>query len=261
MIITRDSSRNQEYSFWDTKKDQLKVINGEWDSNDVGSLLLSVRPEIFDKIFNIHLGPGDFWETSKKFDLISEDDDEGLTELLSKLQENDQEKEKTISNSDFQKIHEDGTKYWYHNGKLHREDGPAIEYPDGSKFWYNNDKLHRDDGPAVEHSNGDKFWYKYGKLHRDNGPAAEHSDGSQYWYKNGKLHFSKLQKNDYKSPPRPEFSSECPKCGNAEQWTAEWVPYGLNPGDPEYMNRECRNCGFRRHEQTFEETNRGRNDK
>jgi hypothetical protein len=30
---------------------------------------------------------------------------------------------------------------WFLNGKLHREDGPAIEYGDGQKSWYLNDKL------------------------------------------------------------------------------------------------------------------------
>ena len=29
-------------------------------------------------------------------------------------------------------------KYWYKNDKLHRENGPAIEYFDGSKYWYIN---------------------------------------------------------------------------------------------------------------------------
>jgi len=29
-----------------------------------------------------------------------------------------------------------GTKHWYRDGKLHREDGPAIEYASGSKSWY-----------------------------------------------------------------------------------------------------------------------------
>ena len=33
-----------------------------------------------------------------------------------------------------------GTKEWYLNGKLHREDGPAIEWSDGSKSWYLNGK-------------------------------------------------------------------------------------------------------------------------
>jgi hypothetical protein len=52
-----------------------------------------------------------------------------------------------------------GSKYWYLNGNLHREDGPAIERFNGDKSWYVNDKRHREDGPAIEWSNGDKFWY------------------------------------------------------------------------------------------------------
>ena len=32
-----------------------------------------------------------------------------------------------------------GDKYWYRNGKCHREDGPAVEYANGTKFWYLND--------------------------------------------------------------------------------------------------------------------------
>ena len=31
-----------------------------------------------------------------------------------------------------------GTKSWYLNDKLHREDGPAIEWADGTKYWYLN---------------------------------------------------------------------------------------------------------------------------
>jgi hypothetical protein len=36
------------------------------------------------------------------------------------------------------KVDNNGTKRWYLNGKLHREDGPAIEYADGNKGWYLN---------------------------------------------------------------------------------------------------------------------------
>jgi hypothetical protein len=36
--------------------------------------------------------------------------------------------------------HSDGTKYWYLNGKYHREDGPALEYSNGNKYWYLNGK-------------------------------------------------------------------------------------------------------------------------
>jgi len=61
------------------------------------------------------------------------------------------------------KITEYGTKRWYLNGKLHRENGPAIEYVNGTKEWYLNGKRHRIDGPAIEWSNGDKYWYLKGK--------------------------------------------------------------------------------------------------
>ena len=34
------------------------------------------------------------------------------------------------------KVWTNGTKKWYLNGKLHREDGPAIVWADGEKEWY-----------------------------------------------------------------------------------------------------------------------------
>jgi hypothetical protein len=61
------------------------------------------------------------------------------------------------------KVHTNGDKYWYLNGKLHREDGPAVEYSDGNKFWWLNGKRHREDGPAMEWANGDEFWYLNGE--------------------------------------------------------------------------------------------------
>ena len=80
------------------------------------------------------------------------------------------------------KVTRDGDKFWYQNGKLHREDGPALEYANGSKAWYQNDMLHRLDGPAVEHGNGSKSWYQNGELHRLDGPAIECTNGDKMWY-------------------------------------------------------------------------------
>jgi hypothetical protein len=37
-------------------------------------------------------------------------------------------------------VYPHGDKCWYLNGKLHREDGPAIEYANGAKSWWLNDK-------------------------------------------------------------------------------------------------------------------------
>jgi len=51
-----------------------------------------------------------------------------------------------------------GDKSWRFNGKLHREDGPAIERTNGTKEWWINGKLHR-----IEKANGDKYWYINGK--------------------------------------------------------------------------------------------------
>ena len=78
-----------------------------------------------------------------------------------------------------------GTKLWHLNDKLHREDGPALEYPSGSKYWYLNGELHRTDGPAIEWGIGTKSWYLNGKRHRTDGPAIEGADGSKSWYLNG----------------------------------------------------------------------------
>ena len=35
----------------------------------------------------------------------------------------------------------DGDKAWFLNGKIHREDGPALEWADGSKEWWLNGKM------------------------------------------------------------------------------------------------------------------------
>ena len=47
------------------------------------------------------------------------------------------------------KVNEYGTKYWYLNGKCHREDGPACEYANGDKSWL--------------WDNGSKFWFLNGE--------------------------------------------------------------------------------------------------
>ena len=74
--------------------------------------------------------------------------------------------------------------------KLHRDDGPAVEYATGSKYWYFNNKLHRIDGPAVIQSNGDKEWWVHGDLHRTDGPAVEYADGEGIWCFKGKQYHS-----------------------------------------------------------------------
>jgi len=89
------------------------------------------------------------------------------------------------NNKSICKIYSDGTKNWFRDGKLHREDGPAIECTDGEKRWYRDDKVHREDGPAVELTSGDKYWCRNDKVHREDGPAVELANGTKYWYYRG----------------------------------------------------------------------------
>jgi len=79
-----------------------------------------------------------------------------------------------------------GNKYWYLNGKWHREEGPACEWANGSKEWYLNGLRHREEGPAIEFADGHKEWHLNGKLHRTDGPAViDELNGTKYWYLNG----------------------------------------------------------------------------
>ena len=55
-----------------------------------------------------------------------------------------------------------GNKEWFQDGKLHRDDGPAIEWTDGSLWWHQNGELHRDDGPAMVNADGTKEWFLNG---------------------------------------------------------------------------------------------------
>jgi hypothetical protein len=57
------------------------------------------------------------------------------------------------------KVYSDRIEWFNLEGKLHREDGPAVEWANGDKCYYINGKLHREDGPALEFANGDKAYY------------------------------------------------------------------------------------------------------
>lgn len=82
----------------------------------------------------------------------------------------------------------------YHDaeGRLHRDDGPALVKPDGAgEEWYRHGLLHRDGGPAATYREM-RCWYQAGKLHRVDGPALEGTAGQQAgrveWYLHGRLH-------------------------------------------------------------------------
>jgi hypothetical protein len=92
-------------------------------------------------------------------------------------------------------------RFWYDNGKHHREKGPAVicDMNDIKLRWYIKGKKHRndDDGPAyVNYSmrkdeEWEMRWYIKGLKHREDGPAIIKSDGTMEWYENGELTKSK----------------------------------------------------------------------
>lgn len=80
-------------------------------------------------------------------------------------------------------IDQNGNKYWFQDGQLHRLDGPALIKIDGTKKWYQDGYLHRLDGPAVIRADGSECWFKKGRVHRTNGPAVIEKDECR-WYIN-----------------------------------------------------------------------------
>lgn len=54
-------------------------------------------------------------------------------------------------------------KFYFKNGKIHKDGHPAIIYDGGSKKWCKDGKLHRKDGPAIERANGVIEWWINGE--------------------------------------------------------------------------------------------------
>lgn len=69
-------------------------------------------------------------------------------------------------------VDRDGTRYWYEDGLLHRENGPAVEWADGSKEWWFHGELHRKDGPAIERADGTREWWHDGEQMIGKGESA-----------------------------------------------------------------------------------------
>ena len=84
------------------------------------------------------------------------------------------------------KVNKYGGKEWRLHGKLHREDGPAVEWVNGNKFWYHHGALHREDGAAAEYADGTQQWYLHDILHREDGAAIEYANGTKAWFLHGK---------------------------------------------------------------------------
>ena len=61
-----------------------------------------------------------------------------------------------------------------------------LQLPDGTNIYTTDGRLHREDGPAIEFSNGTSYYFIDGVLHRDNGPAISCADPAGcHWFKHG----------------------------------------------------------------------------
>jgi len=107
-----------------------------------------------------------------------------IFKLLAEAQERQRKKMEDFCHSPIAVDTNGFSKTWHRYGKLHRDDGPAVESPDGMQMWYREGKLHREDGPAIVWPCGKLEWYRNGKRHREGGPAVEHPNGMQEWYLN-----------------------------------------------------------------------------
>ena len=77
--------------------------------------------------------------------------------------------------------------YWF-EGQKHSDDGPAVVIPNCLQEYWRHGKKHRDHGPAVLGIDGLLEYWSRGQLHREDGPAIIRADGSKEWYQEGELH-------------------------------------------------------------------------
>ena len=104
------------------------------------------------------------------------------------------------------RVYEDRTE-WKVGNKLHRDNGPAVEYVSGGSEWWCDGKQHRIGGPAVTWSDGCMVWYVDGKRHREDGPAVMWpcssggmDGGYREWWINGEQ-MSEDEFNERTNPP------------------------------------------------------------
>ena len=87
-------------------------------------------------VLNYYYSPDDKYAVVKAEGKMIHRDDKSVTNQLTIVRLITREELITATTGLF--VTNDGTKQWYENGKLHRLDGPAIEWSNGGKKWYDN---------------------------------------------------------------------------------------------------------------------------
>lgn len=75
-------------------------------------------------------------------------------------------------------------------GLLHSEDGPAL-IADGTIHFYHHGRFHNENGPAIVWPCGSYAYYRHGSKHNANSPACYYNlrsvDRQHYYYYNGEI--------------------------------------------------------------------------
>jgi hypothetical protein len=183
------------------------------------------------------------------------------------------------TNAPVMTVDAEGVRRWTVNGKAHRDDGPALEYPDGTKVWFQFGMRHRADGPAVEYANGDKIWmindkqhreggpavesklnvqwFVHGKLHRIDGPAVVYSAGTKEWWVNGEKHRTGAPAVEHSDGSTEWWKNgvQHREDGPAVEWAADedlkqWYLNGQEFSEAEYKTELCKLGEIKRQENT-----------
>lgn len=112
--------------------------------------------------------------------------------------------------------------YFYRNGVLHREDGPAVLYPNGDAYFYLDGLLHRERKPCVVLAGGGRSWCLYGVPYReDGGPVVVSKDGKKLWYSetDGLVSWIPAANQKRPEPPRCDDQKQMPAQAQVEENT------------------------------------------
>lgn len=109
-----------------------------------------------------------------------------------------------------------------------------VEYPLEKKEWYSKGKLHRADGPAVEYAGGFKVWHLNGERHREDGPAREYINGKKEWWINNQF-ILQLEEEDQPFLILEEAETQLKILTATE---IKWVP--IVPGLKELEGKPCK---------------------
>jgi hypothetical protein len=153
----------------------------------------------------------------------------------------------------------EGAKKWHLHGKLHREDGPAVEWENGDREWHLHGKRHRENdepaivracgrkewwlhgkrhrvgAPAVEAANDYKIWILHNMLHREDGPAVEWADGLKQWWLHGKQHREDGPATEYADGDKAWYLNN-KRYNDVEAWAKDVLKLHNKPSDDADVN-------------------------